>query len=212
MSTAEQSTSDDAPANTGKGKQRRRTKAQIEADKRAEWVSKIADPAQRILARALPDLCAIFGVLPTALVGRPPSKDPSEVARGSVRQLALGAVATLGRALGLTWNAMHARNPAAEIDAGKASAEEKARLHNALRPGNLGCTEVRELRDAHRASLTNAAAQFAALTGLDGSEVQGEIGNLARVRYHQILAEALAEMRTAGAEVSTRSGGEEDDE
>ena len=182
-------------------KKRRRTREQIAADERDAWVSKISDPAQRILARALPDLCAIFGVHPADLVGRPASKDASELARGSVRQLALGAVATLGRALGLTWNALHARNPAADIDASTASPEEKARLHNALRPGNMGCTEVRELRDAHRASLTNAAAQFAALTGLDGSEVQGEIGELARVRYQSILRVALAEMRDAGEEV-----------
>ena len=178
------------------------------AESRAEWVDKIADPAQQALARALPDLCAIFGVIPDALIGRPASKDASEVARGSVRQLALGAVATLGRELGLTWNAMHARNPAAEIDASNASADEKLRLHNALRPGNMGSTEVHELRAAHRASLTNAASQFAALTGLDGSDGQGEFGALALTRSRQILRRALAEMRKSGAEVTPRTGDE----
>lgn len=208
------STEQQTEASTTRARRPRRTPAQIEADKakaseakqRAKWVSAIKDPAQRALARALPDLCAIFGVVPSELIGRPAAETPAGIARGSVRQLALGAVATLGRAIGITWNGMHARNPAATIDAKKASESEKVRLKNALRPGNMGSTEVRELRGAHRASLANSAAQFSALIGLDGSTPQGEIGELARVRYQQILREALAEVRAAGGDVVARTG------
>lgn len=204
MSTAEESQSNTTPS--AATKRTRRTRAQVEADKRAEWVAAIADPAQRALARALPDLCAIFGVVPSELIGRPAAETPAGIARGSVRQLALGAVATLGRAIGITWNGMHARNPAAQVDAKKVSESEKVRLKNALRPGNMGSTEVRELKDAHRASLANSAAQFAACAGLDGSPAQGELGELAKVRYHQILRTALAEVRAAGGDVVARTG------
>lgn len=195
-------------------RRKRRTRAQVEADKaraaeakaRAEWVNAIADPAQRALARALPDVCAIFGVHPNDLVGRPAAQTPAAVARGHQRPLALGAVACLGRALGITWNGMHARNPATLADTASASPSEALRIKNMMRPGNMGSTEVHELKDAHRASLANAAAQFAACAGLDGTPPQGELGELARVRYHQILRAALAEIRAAGGEVVARTG------
>lgn len=206
MSTEQQSNPAE-PANGVTATRRpRRTRAQIEADKRAEWVNAVSDPAQRALARALPDLCAIFGVHPSDLIGRPRGDSPAEVARGSVRQLALGAVATLGRAIGITWNGMHARNPAATVDPKRASESERVRIKNMMRPGNMGSTEVRELRDAHRASLANSAAQFAACAGLDGSAPQGELGELAKVRYQQILRVALAEVREAGGDVVARTG------
>lgn len=142
---------------------------------RDKWVAKIDDPAQEALARAIPDICAIFGVDPEHLVVRIPGKQPGDMVINSHTKVCLGAVAFMGRELGIKWDAMHGR-----ID--------------------NGVTQIRELVEAHRMSLTQFSRQFAALIGQrtpddGGGDVGapiGEVGSFVRARFLQLRADVLA--------------------
>ena len=142
---------------------------------RDEWVAKIDDPAQEALARAIPDICAIFGVDPEHLVVRIPGKQPGDMVINSHSKVCLGAVAFMGRELGIKWDAMHGRT-------------------------DNGVTQIRELVEAHRMSLTQFSRQFAALIGQrtpddGGGDVGapiGEVGSFVRARFLQLRADVLA--------------------
>ncbi len=142
---------------------------------RDKRVAKIKDPAQQTLARAIPGICAIFGVDPAHLVVRVPSTDPAGAVINSHSKVCLGAVAILGRELGIKWNSMHDR-------------------------GDEGRTEIWELAEAHRMSLTQFSRQFAALIGIatpddgggDFGEPIGEVGAFVRARFLQLRADVLA--------------------
>lgn len=139
------------------------------------WVAKVVDPRQRALAEAVPEVTeALFGVDPESLFARIPAKDGDErkgVANG-FRELAIGAVALLGRDLGLAWSDLHAR------------------------AGESGRTEVQYLYPAHRWSLVLFASRFARLIGREADakgnyEVAVEpvafVGRLLREEYARVL-------------------------
>jgi hypothetical protein len=142
---------------------------------RDKWVAKIDDPAQKALARAIPDICAIFGVNPEHLVVRVPARAPAGMVVNSHTKVCLGAVAFLGRELGIKWDAMHGRT-------------------------DNGVTQIRELVEAHRMSLTQFSRQFAALIGQrtpddgggDADAPIGEVGSFVRARFLQLRADVLA--------------------
>lgn len=142
---------------------------------RDKWVAKIDDPAQKALARAIPDICAIFGVNPEHLVVRVPARAPAGMVVNSHTKVCLGAVAFLGRELGIKWDAMHGRT-------------------------DNGVTQIRELVKTHRMSLTQFSRQFAALIGQrtpddgggDADAPIGEVGSFVRARFLQLRADIIA--------------------
>ena len=143
------------------------------------WVDAVKDPRQRALARAIPDICAVFGVSASDLGARTASKgDKLAVVRGAHRKFAIGMIAHAGRALTLHWNDMHAR------------------VQGEAQPGT---TEILDLAPIHRHSLSQFSAQFAVFAGLskeDGTAAGppvGELGRFAHDRYVQILRSVTAE-------------------
>ena len=141
---------------------------------------RIADPAQQVLARHIPRLCAIFGFPQAHLTVRGASKTPTEYVQNSMREVALGAVVWLGRELGLHWSGLHNRQSKAE----------------------RGRTEIPELQDAHRFSLGLFATRFGALSGLgDDPETGaplpapvGQVGAFVRQAYELVRADAVREL------------------
>lgn len=144
------------------------------------WVAKVADPRQRALAEAVPEVTeALFGVDPLSLFARIPAAD-GDVRKGvanGFRELAIGAVALLGRDLGLAWSDLHAR------------------------AGESGRTEVQYLYPAHRWSLVLFASRFARLIGREADEkgnfeVPVEpvafVGRLLREEYARVLQSTVA--------------------
>jgi hypothetical protein len=144
---------------------------------------RIEDPVQRILARYIPRLCAIFGYPPDRLTVRGASKTPVEFVQNSKREVALGSVVWLGRELGLHWSGLHNRQ--SEHEHGK--------------------TQIPELLGAHRFSLGLFATRFGALTGLGddpetGAALPGPVGQdgqFVRQAYELIRADALREVNEA---------------
>lgn len=142
---------------------------------------RIEDPVQRILARYIPRLCAIFGYPPDRLTVRGASKTPVEFVQNSKREVALGSVVWLGRELGITWSHLHKRED------------------------EYGKTEIPELLGAHRFSLGLFATRFGALTGLGddpetGAALPGPVGQdgaFVRQAYELIRADALREVNEA---------------
>ena len=65
------------------------------------------DPRRvRVLAEHVAAVCEVFGVDPDDLVGRVAAEGPRALACASLRKLALGAVARLGRDLDLPWSGL----------------------------------------------------------------------------------------------------------
>ena len=118
----------------------------------------------------------MFGVEPESLVGRVAADDARSLATGALRKLALGAVAMLGRDLGLPWSGLH----------------------------GPGAPEV--LVMAHRTTLSVFAAQFGSWTGLaiegrdEAGPPAGELARFARDHYLRVKRDALIEanLRAAG--------------
>lgn len=150
-----------------------------QAQRGTAWVAKVADPRQRALAELAPEVTAnMFGVDPGTMFARVPAKD-GDVRKGvanSLRELAIGALALLGRDLGLTWSDLHAR------------------------AGESGRTEVQYLYPAHRWSLCQFAERFARLVGRtadeDGNyEVKAEpvgfVGRAVAEEYRRVVAAAV---------------------
>lgn len=124
---------------------------------------------QAVLEAFIPAICEVFGVAPEALVGRVPAGDALSLVTGSLRKLALGAVAMLGRDLGLPWSGIH----------GEAAPEVLVMVH--------------------RTTLSQFATQFGTWTGLniDGhdetGEPTGDLARFARDHYLRIKREALTQ-------------------
>lgn len=143
---------------------------------------RIEDPVQRILARYIPSLCAIFGFPAARLTVRGASKDPVEMVQNSLREVTLGSVVWLGRELGLHWSGLHNRQSKAE----------------------RGRTEIPELLGAHRFSLGMFATRFGALTGLADDPATGEarkpvgqVGAFVRQAYELVRADAMRDVGEA---------------
>ena len=143
---------------------------------------RLEDPVQRILARYIPSLCAIFGFPAARLTVRGASKDPVEMVQNSLREVTLGSVVWLGRELGLHWSGLHNRQSKAE----------------------RGRTEIPELLGAHRFSLGMFATRFGALTGLADDPATGEarkpvgqVGAFVRQAYELVRADAMRDVGEA---------------
>lgn len=143
---------------------------------------RIEDPVQRVLARYIPSLCAIFGFPAARLTVRGASKDPVEMVQNSLREVTLGSVVWLGRELGLHWSGLHNRQSKAE----------------------RGRTEIPELLGAHRFSLGMFATRFGALTGLADDPATGEarkpvgqVGAFVRQAYELVRADAMRDVGEA---------------
>lgn len=148
--------------------------------KRAEVqrLRQIDDPVQRVLARAVPRLCDVFGFPPERLTVRGASANPVEYVQNSLREVALGSVVWLGRELGLAWSGLHHRDD------------------------EYGKTQIPELVGAHRYSLGLFATRFGALTGLGDdpdtgkpfASPVGQVGVFVRQAYEVVRADAMQEM------------------
>lgn len=129
------------------------------------------DPAAHAaLVAAIPDLCEMMGVPPGMLTKRAAGVGPREVATLALRKLALGAIAHLGRRLGLRWAALYGEwAPAALVG-------------------------------VQRSTLGNFADQFAAWTGIDGyngGKPTGYVAQCARARWEQVEAATQEKVRAA---------------
>ena len=56
---------------------------------------------------AIPEVCGVFGIASEDLLGRRPANSYREAASLALRKHCLGAIAALGRALGMPWSAMY---------------------------------------------------------------------------------------------------------
>lgn len=112
-------------------------------------------------------ICAMFGIAADDLVGRVRQITVRDRASAALRKLALGAVSTLGRDLGLSWSGMSSE----------------------VMPDFL--------RAAHKTTLGSFHDQFLAWTGMnvDGrgttGKPVGEVAAFVRDRYLQIKRDAL---------------------
>lgn len=149
------------------------------------WIERVEDPVHRTLARSVRRACDVFGISdPSELFDRtPPKKDDYRgAAANSVRELAIGLIALLGRELGLAWADLHARH------------------------GESGRTQVQYLYPAHRWSLVLFSRRAAAFMGwasdgedgwTDDGEPMGDFGYFLRERYTDLLRQAQADIAQA---------------
>lgn len=101
-----------------------------------EWVDGITEIRQRVLALAIPSLCANVGLAPEDLAKTWPT-DPMSRAKSGMVTVALGSIICLGREMAIRWTNLQGPQ--------------------LLTPGRtVGQTQIRDLHHCHRA--TNAAA------------------------------------------------------
>ena len=123
-------------------------------------------------ATGITQVCDMFGVAPGDLIGRNVAEGDRALAASALRKLTLGAVASLGRDLGLSWHSM------------------------------LLADMPKPIHGAHKTTLASFSAQFNAWTGLvldargKAGNPSGEVARFARDRYLQIKRDVLV---TAGA-------------
>ena len=123
-------------------------------------------------ATGIAQVCDMFGVAPGDLIGRNVAEGDRALAASALRKLTLGAVASLGRDLGLSWHSM------------------------------LLADMPKPIHGAHKTTLASFSAQFNAWTGLvldakgKAGNPSGEVARFARDRYLQIKRDVLV---TTGA-------------
>ena len=119
-------------------------------------------------ATGIAQVCDMFGVAPGDLIGRNVAEGDRALAASTLRKLTLGAVASLGRDLGLSWHSM------------------------------LLADMPKAIHGAHKTTLASFSAQFNAWTGLaldakgKAGHPSGEVARFARDRYLQIKRDVLA--------------------
>ena len=119
-------------------------------------------------AAGIAQVCDMFGVAPGDLIGRNVAEGDRALAASALRKLTLGAVASLGRDLGLSWHSM------------------------------LLADMPKPIHGAHKTTLASFSAQFNAWTGLvldargKSGNPSGEVARFARDRYLQIKRDVLA--------------------
>ena len=118
-------------------------------------------------ATGITQVCDMFGVAPGDLIGRNVAEGDRALAASALRKLTLGAVASLGRDLGLSWHSM------------------------------LLADMPKPIHGAHKTTLASFSAQFNAWTGLvldargKAGNPSGEVARFARDRYLQIKRDVL---------------------
>ena len=118
-------------------------------------------------ATGIAQVCDMFGVAPGDLIGRNVAEGDRALAASALRKLTLGAVASLGRDLGLSWHSM------------------------------LLADMPKPIHGAHKTTLASFSAQFNAWTGLvldakgKAGNPSGEVARFARDRYLQIKRDVL---------------------
>ena len=118
-------------------------------------------------AAGITQICDMFGVAPGDLIGRNVAEGDRALAASALRKLTLGAVASLGRDLGLSWHSM------------------------------LLADMPKPIHGAHKTTLASFSAQFNAWTGLvldakgKAGNPSGEVARFARDRYLQIKRDVL---------------------
>lgn len=118
-------------------------------------------------AAGIAQVCDMFGVAPGDLIGRNVAEGDRALAASALRKLTLGAVASLGRDLGLSWHSM------------------------------LLADMPKPIHGAHKTTLASFSAQFNAWTGLvldakgKAGNPSGEVARFARDRYLQIKRDVL---------------------
>ena len=118
-------------------------------------------------ATGITQVCDMFGVAPGDLIGRNVAEGDRALAASALRKLTLGAVASLGRDLGLSWHSM------------------------------LLADMPKPIHGAHKTTLASFSAQFNAWTGLvldargKSGNPSGEVARFARDRYLQIKRDVL---------------------
>ena len=118
-------------------------------------------------AAGITQVCDMFGVAPGDLIGRNVAEGDRALAASALRKLTLGAVASLGRDLGLSWHSM------------------------------LLADMPKPIHGAHKTTLASFSAQFNAWTGLvldakgKAGNPSGEVARFARDRYLQIKRDVM---------------------
>lgn len=157
--------------------------------------SQISDPAQRVLAGKVSEVCDIFfagfASLPPEerLVDMGRAEDAAGKVRNTVRFLALGAVVHLGRELGIDMCDLHGQPTKDTVPADRRQ--------------NCGSTQVPHLKGMHRNTCYNAQNSFVALIA-----DKGDIGRLVDERFSLVLKaarEELAALQAAQAERAEKS-------
>lgn len=157
--------------------------------------AQITDPAQRVLAGKVSEVCDIFfagfASLPPEerLVDMGRAEDAAGKVRNTVRFLALGAVVHLGRELGIDMCDLHGMPTRDTVPADRRQ--------------NCGSTKVPHLKGMHRNTCYNAQNSFVALIA-----DKGDIGRLVEERFSLVLKtarEELAALRAAQAERADKS-------
>lgn len=150
------------------------------------WVAKVRDPKQRALATFIPAVCDMFGLTPADL-GNPAGSrletSPEEYALTVMRGLCLGAVADLGRRLGIRWNDLHGRECLTVNPIGR-SGEVRETWES-----EHGRTEVIDLRDRSRSLLQKWHSRFLAFADLPHGS-RSPLAHFIAVTYGQICEDA----------------------
>ena len=157
--------------------------------------AQITDPAQRVLAGKVSEVCDIFfagfaSLSPEErLVDMGRAEDAAGKVRNTVRFLALGAVVHLGRELGIDMCDLHGQPTKETVPADRRQ--------------NCGSTQVPHLKGMHRNTCYNAQNSFVALIA-----DKGDIGRLVEERFSLVLKAArdeLAALQAAHAERAEKS-------
>lgn len=164
-------------------------------------LSQITDPAQRVLAGKVSEVCDIFfagfASLPPGerLLDAGKAENDEGRVRNLFRILALGAVVHLGRELDISMCDLHGMPSRAEPSKprkGKAPDPDKARA-------NSGSTQVPHLIGLHRNTCYSAQAAFVALLA-----DKGDVAYKVEERFKSILKAAKAELADLLAKAEER--------
>lgn len=132
------------------------------------------DKRRKVLGKAATQLCAVFGVDPTNLQGRPVADptSPKSLAHNGLRKFAIGAIAQLALEVEDAWALAHG------ADAKPARATQL----------------VPQLDGTHRGTLKSFHNQFLALCGMGDHNAKAAcaLGKFVRARYEEIRDAALA--------------------
>lgn len=158
-------------------------------------ISQITDPAQRVLASKVGELCDIFFAgfaeldPEDRLVDVGAATDYPGRVRNLLRILALGAVVHLGRELEIQMSDLYGQPTRAKPSKLRGETTERNRA-------NAGGTQVPFLRKHHRNTCYNAQSTFCALLA-----DTGDFAYLVEKRFNKILKAAREEL----AEVQERA-------
>lgn len=148
---------------------------QVMAPRKTDRHARIKDPRQRVLAQHVGEICDLFSEHLSPL---PPAKrlmyggEKSATWPSSARTLAIGAVVSMGRSLGLPMQLLF----------GQGSPAKKG--------GGCGYTEIEELHGLHYTTILTACQRAEALM-----QDRGEVGLFVAKRYNQILTKCRRALR-----------------